>query len=87
MRSPASSPQSYMQCFIVSDLHSSYRLVSKLDSESAWRSWTQRLPSLFPPYSLCTSARNKHIDKHTDVNNVSKLISESNNSVRVTEDT
>lgn len=82
MRSPASSPQSYIQCFIVSDLHSSYRLVSKLDSESAWRSWTQRLPSLFPPYSLCTSARKKH----TDVNNMSKLISESNNSVRVTED-
>lgn len=36
------------------DLHSSCRPGSEPDSESAWRSWTQQLPSLFPPYSLCT---------------------------------
>lgn len=42
-----------------SDLHSSYRPGSGLDNGSTWRSWTQRPPSLSPPYSLCTEVEHK----------------------------
>lgn len=55
-----------------SDLHSSYRPASGLDSESAWRSSTQQLPSLSPPYWLCTLVEDTKLESMENDKKVEK---------------